>query len=250
MIDPTATARLILKRDGGEHAVTREEILRAMEEFDRGNYPWDYSSQKRGLCVRENGKRYPAKRLISLATHLPLAAFRGVQALNTIGSLGFEVTRGIGDVQVNGEDIEDADSEQVEDALETTFGIERDLQRALRKEIVQLESGLRITDGGKEQNVDSGRIDITAEDRNGATVVIELKAGGADRDAIGQILAYMGDLAVKQKQVRGILVAGEFSPRAIAAARVVPNLQLREYAFKFTFESPKGFSEAARSASK
>lgn len=79
--------------------------------------------------------------------------------------------------------------EAVGDAIETTFSLERDLQRALRDHIEQLEPDLTIVDDSKEQIVPSGRIDITAQDRTGATVVIELKAGPADRDAIGQILA-------------------------------------------------------------
>jgi RecB family endonuclease NucS len=35
----------------------------------------------------------------------------------------------------------------------------------------------------------SGQIDITARDKAGSTVVIELKAGPADRDAVRQILS-------------------------------------------------------------
>jgi RecB family endonuclease NucS len=127
--------------------------------------------------------------------------------------------------------------EIVGDAIETTFGLERDLQRALRDRIDQLEPGLVIIDDNKEQTVSSGRIDITARDGAGATVVIELKAGPADRDAIGQILAYMGDLMQGAKSVRGILVAGEFSPRAIAAARAAPNIRLVPYGFSFSFET-------------
>ncbi len=42
------------------------------------------------------------------------------------------------------------------------FGLERDLQDALRGNIAQLEPGLKITDGGKENRVDAGRVDITA----------------------------------------------------------------------------------------
>jgi RecB family endonuclease NucS len=66
--------------------------------------------------------------------------------------------------------------EIVGDAIETTFGLERDLQKALRDHIEQLEPGLTIIDADKEQTVSSGRMDITARDRAGATVVIELKA--------------------------------------------------------------------------
>jgi hypothetical protein len=123
------------------------------------------------------------------------------------------------------------------DAIETTFGLERDLQLALRKNIQQLEPGLKIVDENKEQIVDSGRIDITAEDGNGTTVIIELKAGAADREAVAQILAYMGDLMQTAKSVRGILVAGDFPPRTIAAARAVGNLQLKKYSFQFSFKA-------------
>jgi len=127
--------------------------------------------------------------------------------------------------------------EEVADAIETTFGLERDLQLVLRKNIEQLEPGLKIIDGNKEQIVESGRIDITAEDANGTTVIIELKAGTADREAVAQILAYMGDLISKGKTVRGILVAGDFPARTIAAAKAVPNLHLRRYGFQFSFEA-------------
>lgn len=127
--------------------------------------------------------------------------------------------------------------EESADAIETTFGLERDLQAALRKNIEQLEQGLRIVDGDKEQSVQSGRIDITAEDQSGTTVIIELKAGTADREAVAQILTYMGDLIREGKSVRGILVAGDFMPRTIAAALAVPNLQLRKYGFQFSFEA-------------
>jgi RecB family endonuclease NucS len=64
------------------------------------------------------------------------------------------------------------EGEEVKDAFETTFGLERDLQEALRKNIEQLESGLTIVDGGKEHIVESGRIDITALDQSGTKVVI------------------------------------------------------------------------------
>jgi hypothetical protein len=125
--------------------------------------------------------------------------------------------------------------EEADQAL--TFKLERDLQVALRGNIEQLESGLRIIDGGREQSVASGRIDITATDQTGATVVIELKAGSADREAIGQILSYIGDLRQKNSPVRGILIAESFTGRAFSAARAVSNLQLKKYTFKFSFES-------------
>ena len=119
---------------------------------------------------------------------------------------------------------------------DAAFGLERDLQLALRGNIDQLEAGLSIVDGDKEQTVASGRIDITARDQHGITVVIELKAGIADRDAVGQILAYVGDLMDKEPGVRGVLVAREFTPRAVSAARAAAKVRLVRCGFRFNFE--------------
>ncbi|MGA8025954.1 MAG: endonuclease NucS domain-containing protein [Bryobacteraceae bacterium] len=126
----------------------------------------------------------------------------------------------------------------VEDAITTTFGLEKDLQKALRGNLSQLEKGLEVADEGKERHVPSGYIDITAKDGEGRTAVVELKAGEADRAAIGQILSYMGDLTAETKQpIRGILIAGSFSINALSASLAVPNLELKTYRCHFTFES-------------
>jgi len=135
---------------------------------------------------------------------------------------------------------DEAAEEQIAEAAEITFGLERDLQSAIRANISHLEPGLEITDGGKERQTDAGWIDITASDREGNVVVIELKAGSASPDAIAQVLAYMGAVAeADKKPVRGILVAGEFHKRVIWASRAIPKLELRKYAFQFTFEAVK-----------
>ena len=119
------------------------------------------------------------------------------------------------------------------------LGLERDMQSALRKAIEQLEAGLVIADGGTERSVASGFIDITATDDSDNVVVIELKTGTARRDAVGQILSYMGDVAADEpgRKVRGILVAGDFDSKARAAASIVPTLSLRRYKVAFQFES-------------
>jgi transcriptional regulator with XRE-family HTH domain len=135
---------------------------------------------------------------------------------------------------------DDLPSEQVIEALDTTFGLERDLQLALRSNIQQLEQGLTIIDDGREQSTEAGRIDITAKDQQGAIVIIELKAGTAPSDSVTQILSYMGAISERENTpVRGILIAGDFSPRVIFAARAVPNLELRRYSFRFTFGEVK-----------
>lgn len=121
---------------------------------------------------------------------------------------------------------------------EARLSLERDLQAALRRSIAQLEPGLTIIDGGAERQVPSGRIDILAQDATGCRVVIELKAVRAPRDAVAQVLAYMGDLVAEGgSEVRGLLIAPDFDPRAIAAARIVPALRLMRFSFSFTFET-------------
>lgn len=133
----------------------------------------------------------------------------------------------------------DTDGRDEDDGRARLIGLERDLQAALRGCIEQLEAGLHVTDGGNERSVASGFIDITAKDRDDKVVVIELKAGTARREAIGQVLSYMGDVADEESaEVRGILVAGEFDGKARAAARVVPALSLRRYRVKFEFSTP------------
>jgi hypothetical protein len=47
----------------------------------------------------------------------------------------------------------------------------------------------------------------------------------------------MGDMMTTKKSILGILVAGEFPTGTIAAACAVPNLRLKKYSFKFSFES-------------
>ena len=123
-----------------------------------------------------------------------------------------------------------------EDSEGLSFGQERDLQRALRANIEQLEPGLRITDGGVERTVEAGRIDVTAEDSNGSPVIIELKAGKAELASIGQLLSYMASADIdSSRPVRGILVANEFDYRLVVAAKAVPNISLKSYSIQFSF---------------
>lgn len=130
------------------------------------------------------------------------------------------------------------DEEKIIEAEEITFGLERDLQSALRVNIEQLEIGLRIIDEGKERTTEAGRIDITATDKDEKIVVIELKAGTATPEVIAQILAYMTAMAeTENKTVRGILVAGDFHKKVIMAARSIHNLELKKYSFQFAFSS-------------
>lgn len=125
------------------------------------------------------------------------------------------------------------ETEQITDAVETKFGLERDMQMALRHNIEQLEKGLTIIDGGKETITPAGRIDILARDLEGLNVIIELKAGIAKPESLTQILAYMGTYS---EVTRGILIASDFHEKVIFAARTNKFLKLMKYKFHFSFQ--------------
>ena len=68
-------------------------------------------------------------------------------------------------------------------------------------------------------------------------MVIELKAGTADSNAIGQLLRYMGSIENPDgRPIRGILVADDFHGDAVYAANAVPNISLKAYSVQFSFE--------------
>lgn len=115
-----------------------------------------------------------------------------------------------------------------------TIGLEKDMQAAIRQNIGQIEPSLRITDGGRERSVETGFIDITAEDSDGIPVVIELKTGVAGQRAVAQSLSYIGSLMEEEgtDQVRGILIASEFDRKARAAAKVCHKRSLLLRSFK------------------
>ena len=137
-------------------------------------------------------------------------------------------------VELSDESMENKNSINVIDGQR--IGLERDMQMALRVNIQQLEPGMVIIDEGVERAVSSGFIDITARDANGVTVVVELKSGRAGRNAVGQIISYMGDIYEEEDgAVRGILIAADFDKNARSAARMVPNLKLLRYSVRFEF---------------
>lgn len=128
--------------------------------------------------------------------------------------------------------------EAVVEAVEITFGLEKDMQLALRQNIAQLEPGLKVIDGGTERKVDSGFIDILARDADGTLVVIEIKSIASKPDSVAQVLGYMGAIAEEEnaQDVRGYLIAADHPKRVRWAAKAVPNLKLRTYRFTFEFE--------------
>lgn len=111
---------------------------------------------------------------------------------------------------------------------------ESELKNAIRGSMEQLETGLRFIE--EEKFVKFGFIDIVAQDKSGMTVIIELKKGEADYHAVGQVASYMGAVSEDGAAVRGMLIGYGFSPRAVAAARMVRGLELHRYGHHFRFE--------------
>ncbi len=120
-----------------------------------------------------------------------------------------------------------------------SLSLERDLELFLYNDLGSLELDLNLPgDNGSQIKVDRGRLDILAKDKDGAYVVIELKAGTAKDQALTQLLDYMGVIAEKyDSNVRGILVAHSFNDRLIRASRMVPSIKLMKYKVHFSFES-------------
>jgi Endonuclease NucS len=132
--------------------------------------------------------------------------------------------------------LSETEAEELETAADLKFGLERDMQEALRRNVHQLDPLLRVVDEGRERRVEAGFIDILAEDDRGALVVIELKSGEAPESAVTQVLSYIGSLQAEDepRPVRGILIARNFPTRVRLAARAA-GIQLVEYGFSFTF---------------
>ena len=210
---------------------THEDVLKAMRSFD--NEPRSSFSPLKKYVVTHDQKEYPPKDLLRLITG-ETRQFRGGEYTNRyFRALGFDV-----------DERRISESEQVvEDAIETTLSIEADLEEAIVPNLAQLEKGLRLYNqdnrlGRQFDAKAAGRIDLLAVDSKKNFVVIELKAGEADRQVCGQIQAYMGWVKTNlagSKGVRGIIVAQDFSERAKLAAAVVPTLSLKKYKVNFVF---------------
>jgi hypothetical protein len=125
---------------------------------------------------------------------------------------------------------------EVEESIEASVSLERDLHSYLAGRVSEIESSLTLVENGIEYQTEAGRIDPLARDENNHLVVIELKAGKAKDNALGQLLGYIGCLSASDSNVRGILVASGFDSRVIFAARGLPNVKLVKYQLSFNLQ--------------
>jgi RecB family endonuclease NucS len=99
-----------------------------------------------------------------------------------------------------------------------------------------VEAGLRLVE--KEYQTKIGRIDVLARDENEIPVVIELKAGVARKEVLGQILSYIASLKkeLNENRARGIIIAKDFEDGLKLAASELQNIKLVKYIINFDFE--------------
>jgi hypothetical protein len=96
-------------------------------------------------------------------------------------------------------------------------------------------------DGGDgiEFQTDVGRIDILAVDQDDNFVVFELKLNKGVDNAMGQLLRYMGWIKSEfapDKDVQGVIVAGEIDEKLKYAASMVKNVTLFKYQITFSLQ--------------
>lgn len=111
--------------------------------------------------------------------------------------------------------------------------MERDLELFLYNDITALDTTLDLPSEleNRQYSVSSGRIDILAKDSAENYVVIELKAGMAKDQTLTQLLAYMTDISSQFEtlNIRGMIVAHDFSEKLVKATKLVPSIKLMKY---------------------
>ena len=131
--------------------------------------------------------------------------------------------------------VDESTPQDLTEYVESSLTLERDLEDQIVSHLDILESGLTLV--SRQESSDVGRLDLLARDKDGRTVIIELKAGEAKDSSIGQIARYMGWYAQKEgTPPRAVLVASGFSEPIRYAAKAIPGLRLITYRVQFTFE--------------
>jgi hypothetical protein len=220
-------------------AITDEDIIREMKRFDAENR--EKFNNWGTYAVKRDGILYPPKELLSMTTGINVDEFNGGEYTNCrFRNLDFDVIT-IGTIPET--------DEEVEEAVETSLSLERDLENFLVADLTQIEPGLQLFQenekSGKQLNAgDAGRIDVLCVDQSRNLVVLELKAGEADDKVATQILRYMGWISeniADGRDVRGIIVANEFTDKLKYAVKPVPAITLKKYEISFRFVNMSSF---------
>lgn len=139
-------------------------------------------------------------------------------------------------VESQSDESEASDDSSIEELVETSITLERDVETHLVRNLDSIEKGLRFID--RQVSIEVGRVDILAEDAAGRRVVIELKVGQAKDSAVGQIARYLGWYTRQDgERPRGILIASDFPEAVRYASEAMPDLKLVQYRVQFAFSS-------------
>ena len=131
--------------------------------------------------------------------------------------------------------VDESTPQQLTEYVESSLSLERDLEDQIVSHLDALEPGLTLV--SRQVRSDVGILDLLAKDRDGQTVIIELKAGEAKDSSIGQIARYVGWYSEKEGTTpRAILVASGFPQPVRWAAKAIPGLRLVTYQVQFNFE--------------
>ena len=117
-------------------------------------------------------------------------------------------------------------------------GEEADIVDRIARDPAIIEPGLRVV--RREVNTESGFIDLLCEDKDGKTVIVEVKRTSISPSAVYQLEAYLLDFRKKNRDaaVRGILCA----PRISGMARVLikeKGMEYREIGYEFELKDKK-----------
>lgn len=131
--------------------------------------------------------------------------------------------------------VDESTAQELTEYVESSLSLERDLEDQIVSHLDALEPGLTLV--SRQARSDVGILDLLAKDRDGQTVIIELKAGEAKDSSIGQIARYVGWYSEKEGTApRAILVASGFPQPVRWAAKAIPGLRLVTYQVQFNFE--------------
>ncbi len=125
--------------------------------------------------------------------------------------------------------------------INATSELKRQLHQFIRGHINNLETDFTIIDDGVEERVESGFIDILAQDKDEDYFIFKLVIGTAQESDVTQILKQMGHISDEygNANVYGFILAPNFDSRVTSAVYTIPNLSLRYYQNYFKIPNKK-----------
>jgi hypothetical protein len=123
-------------------------------------------------------------------------------------------------------------------AREEKGTILKNLRKNLRKDIAQLEPGLKLfTEEVLDNLMEATQIDILAKDVKDNLVVIKLKGDITPISTLNRVLNSMASIKneLGERNIRGLIVAKDFDNEMLLASRKVPNVSLIKWKVKYDF---------------